>query len=121
VNSSSRTTARRGHIPADEPRALTVECPSWCTDADSPNHRAGRDLCEIAADRLISPHTGGAWGAFTAGGEIDVATGGLEVSVEVDDVALAGYGVLGGTTDPARLRAFAADALAAATWLETHR
>lgn len=106
------------------PAPLTLPaCPTWCTRAG--RHTAG-DVMEAGGQapgmvRLVMGHQGPTFGAFTVGTDVDVTTGEtVSADAQLDVVELDRMGI-DGTRDPAVLRQLAADATAAADWLEANR
>lgn len=112
MNASSTTTER-------DAQRISIEstCPDWCQDRDNEVH--AEDLSLVGSDTatghmLIHSHTGPSFGPFTCGGETYPLGGPAFHTVDYDLPVC-------GTADPEVLRQLAADALAAAEWLEARR
>lgn len=101
-------------------QTLTLTCPSWCQDTerhDATDLMSRASKAAPGAVEIIRPHTGPSFGPFNSGGDSDVATGEVEAEVWLDTCAVPNGGYL--TADG--LRQLAADAVAAAEWLEANR
>jgi hypothetical protein len=99
---------------------LTVTCPDWCTD-ERPGHAddlriVSTEWGDQAGPTVTLDHTGPRFGPFRGDGEQNVLTGAVHRFVHTVEEN-AGCD----TSDPAVLRQHAAEALAAAQWLESHR
>lgn len=102
------------------PAPLTISCPDWCRDAGSQRHRHGGDLATDESGGIFSPHSGPTWGTFIAGGTANIETGALEVDVRAEWLDLDRLGKATSISADT-LRQLAADALAAAEWLEVNQ
>lgn len=96
---------------------LSLACPAWCVDEHDITDVVGMSVDGV--DRLALEHSGPNFGPFSTGAETDVLTGEIfGASVSYDDVVTK---PLDGSSDPAAFRQLAAQALAAAEWLEAQR
>jgi hypothetical protein len=101
------TTDTKRH-PRDD-RSQPDSCPSWCTDVEG--HDAGQ--LQPGNGRV---HLGPEFGPFRIFGYEDGGTGVLEVLAHISDSREARVDLT-----PAELRQLAADAIAAAEWLEAQK
>jgi hypothetical protein len=118
MNTSSPQQTITTVLPTVEP-TLTVTCPDWCTDTRS-NHLRDLNVTHYDDPKWTGPsitceHTGPRFGYFAVSGQQNVLNGAIYCSwYTVERIDLA-------SSDRASLRQIAADALAAAQWLESHR
>ncbi len=109
----SSLSASREEKPAQSLRPLS--CPPWCVDV---NRHAPQDLALGArgelAGRWVRSHSGPMFGPFSTGGESDIHSGDVLVSVHLDEVRLE----LVDLDDPMALRRLAVEAAETAGWLE---